>query len=55
MTGQEVYEFYLVVAATRDYFPCMWVALPENQRQAWDDVADLLCPEMSDEAKEIMK
>ena len=54
MSGQELYEFYLALRKHYECYRLSWNNLTVNEQHVWDDIAQLLAPEMSDEAKEFM-
>jgi hypothetical protein len=56
MSGQELYEFYLVMCKRHGItgYKAKWELLLPQQKQLWIDMTDLLCPELSDEAKEVL-
>ena len=56
MNGQDLYEFYGALQLLRNNCSIdPWDVLDAAEQRVWDDMADLLCPELSDQAKEILK
>jgi hypothetical protein len=55
MNGQELYEFYVILNKKSFIYPVIWALMSEKQQQIWTDMADLLAPELSDDAKELLK
>jgi hypothetical protein len=55
MNGKQLYEFYALLQLRENCMVDDWYVIEPNDRQVWEAMADLLCPELSDEAKEILK
>jgi len=55
MNGEELYEFYGVLQLLRNNCAVDdWADVDAAEQRVWNEMADLLCPEMSDDAKDLM-
>ena len=55
MNGKQLYEFYVALHARRNCMVDPWCDMEPHDQNIWEEMADLLCPELSDDAKEMMK
>jgi hypothetical protein len=55
MNGKQLYEFYALLQLRENCMVDDWYVIEPNDRKVWEAMADLLCPELSDDAKEMMK
>ncbi len=55
MSGRQLYAFYAMLQLRNNCEVDDWFDLDDIEQRVWEDMANLLCPEMSDEAKEMME